>query len=286
LTLAEYSEPTDSYKDAVRNLALEYAEQKRRGDVEWITLRHPRDGEMQYELFHYFPEAHFRKAYDQLQAEYRSVLRTDGGYSDLHNGKRKATVYYWYDPDTGAALEHTGLNDEKTVPFFPDEETAHDYLEKRAEAGGKERYEGLSLYKARTRKVGDAVDVLTDQSGIEDFVPDGGRLEDPHQIPNPAPDTVWFWYNPSVDSIVQEETEPYDVRGVFASEDDAYRFLDWYANQYGVDHTSHLELYSAEIELEGYGWKHVVDEDDEEALPEQADFDAFRTSSSQGGSNQ
>jgi len=92
-------------------------------------------------------------------------------------------VYYWLNPDTGAALEHTGVNDETTVPFFPDEESAEAYLERRAESGEEEQYEHLSLYKARARKVGGAVDVLTDQSGIEDFVPDGGT-----QIDNPVPD--------------------------------------------------------------------------------------------------
>lgn len=187
-------------------------------------------------------------------------------------------MYYWLDPDTGAALYHTGVNDEETVPFFPDEEAAEAYLERRAASEGDERYENLSLYKARTRKVGDAVDVLTDQSGIEDFVPDGGRPADLHQIPNQAPDRVWFWYNPSMDSIVQEEVEPYDVRGVFASEDDAERFLDWYADQYDVADTSHLELYSAEITLEGYGRKHLMDEENGgEEPPEQVDFAHYRS---------
>ena len=78
------------------------------------------------------------------------------------------------DPDTGGALYHTGVNDELTVPFFPDEEAARDYLEQRANTDGDEAFENLSLYKAQTRKVGDAVDVLTDQAGIGDFVPDGG----------------------------------------------------------------------------------------------------------------
>lgn len=210
--------------------------------------------------------------------------RTDGGYTDLHNGTRKATVYYWLDPETGAALEHTGVNDEETIPFFSDEDEALHYLEKRAENGDTSEYEGLSLYKARTRKVGDAVDVLTDQAGIGDFAPDGGRPEDPHQIPNPSPGTVWFWYNPSIDNVVQEEVEPYDVRGVFSSEDDAYRFLDWYADQYGVTDTSHLELYKADIELTGYGRKHFTESEDErDELPEQADFGLFRSDPSPEG---
>lgn len=247
----------------------------------WLSLRHPRDDEMQWDLWNYAPLAHYDIAMEQVREEMDDEVRTDGGgYSDLFNGKKQSKVYYWVDPDTGAALEHTSVGNEGTIPFFDSEESAEEYLEKRAEMGDKTDYEGLSLYQGRTRKVGDAVDVLTDQSGIEDFMPDGGReypdQEDGLQIPNPQPERVWFWYNPSTDSIVQEEVEPYDVRGVFETEDDADRFLDWYADQYGVEDTSHLELYSADIEMEGYGRKHFVDDapvDDEP--PGQASFDDY-----------
>lgn len=154
-----------------------------------------------------------------------------------------------------------------------------DYLEKRAATGEQTQYEGLSLYRARTQKVGDAVDVLTDQAGFEDFLPDGGR-----QHGDPHPETVWFWYNPSLDSIVQEEIAPYDVRGVFATEDDADRFLDWYAEEYGVVDTSHLELYSAEVHRHGFGRKHIGEESERsEELPEQVDFEAFQTDSGDAG---
>lgn len=173
----EYADGTcSSYKQQVQDLSLSYEEAVRYAEERqpyWLSLRHPRDSEMEWDLFDYFPAAHYKTALDQ--AEERSVdgrgLRTDGG-QELHKGTRKATVYYWLDPDTGAALHHTGVNEERTIPFFPDEESARDYLDKRADTGDETQYEGLSLYKARTRKVGDAVDVLTDQAGIEDFVPD------------------------------------------------------------------------------------------------------------------
>jgi hypothetical protein len=138
----------------------------------WLTLRHPRDGEMQWDLWNYAPLAHYDRAIAETWERLDREVRTDGGYSDLHRGTTRSTVYYWLDPDTGAALEHTGVNEEETAPFFPDEESAEDYLERRAETESDGSFENLSLYKARTRKVGDAVDVLTDQSGIEDFVPD------------------------------------------------------------------------------------------------------------------
>jgi hypothetical protein len=267
-------------------LAARYEERKQYVQDEkpyWMNLRNPYDGELQWELNNYFPDFHYRKAVEEadyhLDTEAGQELRTDGGYSDLHNGKRTSKVYYWVDPDTGAALEHTGVNDEQTIPFFPDEETAKEYLEHRADGGGKEQYEGLSLYEARAKKVGDAVDVLTDQSGIEDFVPDGGYPEpdDGLQIENPSPDNVFFWYDPAADHLIQEEIEPYDVRGLFETEDDAYRFIDWYADRYGMDDTAHLELYSAEIEYQGQGRSYVPDgrpgEDHEP--PEQADLDTF-----------
>lgn len=291
----------------------------------WLGFRHPRDGEMRWDLWNYAPLAHYDRVIEQTRERLEAEPRTDGGSSNLHQGTTRATVYYWLDPDTGAALYHTGVNEEKMIPFFPNEEAAQDYLERRAEADGDEPFENLSLYKARTRKVGDAVDVLTDQSGIEDFVPDGGvsaprqqytdylqslaESSDLHtaltyqawleaelaeiweeygspylhsdggmQIDNPAPGRVWFWYNPSLDTIVQEEVEPYDIRGVFESEDDAKRFLDWYAEQYDVDDTSHLELYSAEIQLEGFGRKYLDgDSERSEEPPGQADLDVYRS---------
>lgn len=253
-------------------------EQKLEDDREGFTLRYPRGGEMRWEPFQYFPEAHFRKAYDELRKDYWPEIRTDGGYADLHNGKRQALVYYWLDPDTGAALYHVGVNDEMTIPFFPNERTAREYLERRATGGDKEEYKGLSLYKARTRKIGDAVDVLTDQAGIGDFATDGGQPEDTLQIPNPKPERLYFWYNPSADLVIQEEVEPYDVRGIFPSEEAAQHFLGWYADKHDILDTSHLELYSADFRLEGHGRKHFVDDAAEQPAepPGQASFDAFR----------
>ena len=92
---------------------------------------------------------------------------------------------------------------------------------------------------------------------------------------------MWFRSDSAADHVVQEQFEPSDVRGVFESEEDADRFLDWYADRYGVVDTSHLELYSAEIALEGYGRKHDVDDEsdgppDANDLPEQVDFEMFR----------
>ena len=161
------------------------------------------------------------------------------------------------------------------------------YLEQRADQGVQERYERLSLYKVRMRKEKDALDVLLDQSGLDDveqFAPDGGS---DLQIGNPRPETVYFWYDPSVDLLIQAEVEPYDVRGLFATEEDAYRFLDWYADQYAIEDTTHFELYAADLEHRGYGLPAQEDGTESESieeLPEQAAFDAF--SSEQTGMTQ
>jgi len=237
---------------------------------------------MQFDLFNYFPDAHYRRAVEEAgySLDEEPALRSDGGVSDIHNGKRTAKVYYWLDPETGSALEHTGVNDEQTIPFFPDEESAQAYLERQADTGDTDEYEKYSLYQARAKKVGDAVDVLTDQSGIDEFMPDGGYPvdDDGLQVADPdETDRLWFWYNPAGDHIVQEEVEPYDVRALFASEDDAYRFADWYAERYGLDDTAHLELYSAAVAYEGQGRGHVPEGKPGENCdpPEQADLDAY-----------
>jgi hypothetical protein len=107
----------------------------------------------------------------------RRAVTADGGYTELHAGKQAATVYYWLDPRTGAALYHTTAYEDEVNPFFGTVEEAEAFLEQQAATGESERYEALSLYQARTRKVADATDVLTDQAGIEDFLPDGGYRE-------------------------------------------------------------------------------------------------------------
>lgn len=192
-------------------------------------------------------------------------------------GRYTETLYAWYDPDTGTYLTHAEAGDEFATPFFEDEDAARRYLDHRAgERGDLDRFEGLSLQKLRAKKIGEAVEVLTDQAGIEDFMPDGG-----HQIDNPQ-DAVWFWYNPAADMIIQEEVEPYDVVGLFDTEDDADRFIRQYAEQYGLDDASHLEKYRADLSYEGQG--PVLDDEESERSDidesEQIDLDGFHAQDS------
>lgn len=154
--------------DELHQLALEYAEARRRSAVAWQYVQQPRDGELQYATFRYLPEHHFRRAYDRLTIQ--EELEPDGGHDILHKGTRRTTVYYWLDPATGAALYHTGAYDDEADPFFDSMEEAETFLEQQADQGeAADRYEAASLYKARTRKVEDAKDVLLDQAGIDEF---------------------------------------------------------------------------------------------------------------------
>jgi hypothetical protein len=156
--------------DRVDNLLDEYVEQEQYVEEEkpyWLFLDATPGEEMQYSLFNYFPSAHYEKAIDQAFREVAEErLESDGGTTNLHLDGRRSNVFYWLNPDTGAALYHTEINDEEADPFFGSIGEAEQFLEKQ---GKPERYEGLSLYKARVEKVEDAVEVLMDQSGIDDF---------------------------------------------------------------------------------------------------------------------
>jgi hypothetical protein len=155
----------------VQQLALEYADARRRSDPARLYVQQPRDGELQYATFRYLPEHHFRRAYDQLTCD----LEPDGGFDDLHRGEQRTAVYYWLDPRTGATLYHTSAYDDEANPFFGTIEEAEAFFDQQAEAADEpERYAAMSLYKAQTRKIEDATAVLTDQAGIQDFMPDGG----------------------------------------------------------------------------------------------------------------
>jgi len=76
---------------------------------------------------------------------------------------------------------------------------------------------------------------------------------------------VYFWYDPGIDSILQHEVAPYDVKGVFETEQDAHRFLDWYSAHYAVQDVARFELYSADLEYEGQGDEYLSDDQSEES---------------------
>ncbi|MDY6778056.1 MAG: hypothetical protein SVU32_05280 [Candidatus Nanohaloarchaea archaeon] len=164
-------------------MAAKYEERKQYVAEEkpyWLNLRHPRRGEMRYELNNYFPDAHYRKAVEEagysLDGEEPEV-RTDGG---------TRTQYYW-SGDQGV-LYHTEQGEDMVVPFFDTVEDAERFLEQQADRYGNDRYSGMVLRKTGNQKVEEATDVLTDQSGLADFAADGGPGYDGEDDKDVVPD--------------------------------------------------------------------------------------------------
>lgn len=162
----------------VDDLVDEYAKQKTYVEEKkpyWLTFRHPRNGEMHYELWNYFPGGHYELAIDAaLDLHTMQLAQEEIDHNEDHDllpdgGRYTDTAYAWFDPDTGGLLYHTEANSEFADPFFEEEESARDFLERQADLNGNESYENLSLQKFKAKKIGEAVEILTDQSGLADF---------------------------------------------------------------------------------------------------------------------
>ena len=116
-------------------------------------------GELRYDLENYFPEAHYKRAIDlAFRDEAEDEVLPDGG---------SLTRYYWSGED--GVVYHTETEGEMVDPFFNSVEEAERYLEGLADMNGKDRYEGLVLRKSGNRKVMEATEVLTEQSGLTDW---------------------------------------------------------------------------------------------------------------------
>ena len=115
-------------------------------------------GELRFELENYFPEAHYKQAIDKAFQEEAEELMPDGG---------SRTQYYWSGED--GVVYHTEVGDELVDPFFGSVEEAEHYLENLADLHGKDQYTGLVLRKSGNRKVMEATEVLTQQSGLTDW---------------------------------------------------------------------------------------------------------------------
>lgn len=116
-------------------------------------------GPMRFELENYFPEAHYKQAIDQaFQREADEEVLSDGG---------SRTQYYW-SGDEGVVY-HTEAGEDLVDPFFGSVDEAEQYLESLADRHGKERYTGMVLRKSGDRKVEEATEVLTEQSGLTEW---------------------------------------------------------------------------------------------------------------------
>ena len=127
----------------------------------WLNLRGGTtfSGEFRFELENYFPEAHYKQAVDKaFEEEAEKEILPDGG---------SLTQYYWSGED--GIVYHTETDGEMVDPFFNTVDEAEQYLETLADTHGRSRYEGLVLRKSGNRKVMEATDVLTEQSGLTDW---------------------------------------------------------------------------------------------------------------------
>jgi len=63
-------------------------------------------------------------------------------------------------------------------------------------------------------------------------------------------DEIWFWYNPSLDSLVRNQGPSQSVHGFFDSKDEAREYLEQSTASDDYPNTTHLELYKATVTLE------------------------------------
>lgn len=116
-------------------------------------------GPIRYKLENYFPEAHYKKAIDQaFREQAEDEVLPDGG---------SLTKYYWSGED--GIVYHTEVGEDTVDPFFNTVEEAERFLENLADVNDGGQYEGLVLRKSGNRKVMEATEVLTEQSGITEW---------------------------------------------------------------------------------------------------------------------
>lgn len=115
--------------------------------------------ELKWETFSYFPEAHYNQEISKrVREEWSEEVLPDGG---------TRTQYYW--SGENGVIYHTETGDDLVDPFFGSIDEAEQYLENLADRHSKEQYDSLVLRKSGNRKVKEATEVLTEQSGLTDW---------------------------------------------------------------------------------------------------------------------
>jgi hypothetical protein len=64
-------------------------------------------------------------------------------------------------------------------------------------------------------------------------------------------ETVYFWYDSSSNTVVQNEIVPGLCASLFDYKEEAIHFMEEYAEDYSDDQIGHYELYEAELEPMG-----------------------------------
>ena len=141
-----------------------------------MNLRHPRDGEMKWELEDPAPhQVYFLNAAIEELAEDLGVNIDDNEL--IPDGGRPRKYFYTWITENGNLLYDTSVNGDGADAFYESEEAAEEALERLIDTYPEEedRYRKSNLHKVKKMdKVMEGVEVFTEQSGLDSFAPDGG----------------------------------------------------------------------------------------------------------------
>ncbi|WP_313694151.1 hypothetical protein [Halorarum halobium] len=128
---------------------------------------------MKYGLFNYAPLAHYDLRIEELEDELGDLeetdLMTDGG---------RPRKYFWaWRDENGNYISDKMVNGDSADIAHDSMEEAERMMENLMESNPEEqdRYESAGLYKIKLdAKEMEGVEVKTEQSGLDQFAPDGG----------------------------------------------------------------------------------------------------------------
>lgn len=146
-----------------------------------MNLRHPRNGEMKWELED--PAPHQVYFLNEAIEELAEDLDVDVEGNELIPDGGRPRKYFWtWITENGNLLYDTSVNGDGADAFYESEDAAEEALERLIDINPEEedRYRKSNLYKVkRMDKVMEGVEVFTEQSGLDSFAPDGGyRMPD------------------------------------------------------------------------------------------------------------
>jgi hypothetical protein len=140
------------------------------------NLRNPWDDEMQIQLED--PAPHQIFFYNQAIEELAEELGYESEDSELiPDGGRPRKYFFTWMTENGNLLYEAGVNGDGADVLYESVEDAEDGLQRLIDSNPEEedRYRKSNLYKIkRMDKVMEGVEVMTEQSGLDSFAPDGG----------------------------------------------------------------------------------------------------------------
>lgn len=140
-----------------------------------LNLRNPRNQEMYVELED--PAPHQVFFYNKAIEETAETLDIEDSELIPDGGRPRKNYWAWF-TDNDNLFYREDLNGDEADTLYESIEEAEKALERQADLHPEqeERYKAFSLYKVkRVGKELEGVEVLTEQSGLQDFAPDGGQ---------------------------------------------------------------------------------------------------------------